>query len=573
MTGKYLRYEPWLYAGAFLLAVAFRLVNLGSLPLDDREAAEALKALQILGGSSPASGQPLYTLFTAGLFTLFGSSTFLARLIPALAGCLLVFLPVLLRDDLGRLPALILAYGLALDPALVAVSRQAGSELPALCFSLLALFFLWKRIWRPAGIFTGLAILSGPAFWYGLTGLSLALLGNSLFVNRDTGITQEVAEGSGFSRPGKDAWLALGVTIALGGSLFLALPAGINLIVSGLLDYIKGWVTAGGTTIQAVLLPLLIGQLGIILLGLTEGISGWVQSVPSRRMAMLTLLTFLTLLVLYPGRQAQDTVWCVVLLWVLAAWLLSRLADTPKEVVLPILGHAALIGALIVFIGLIIANVLGGFGALDVTRVLTLLFALVVMIVISFLVAYGWGIDVAARGALVGIGLVAVTIMISLSISAGGVNARSSPDLWHPKERVIGAYVLLGDLNTISKWNTGEKSSLSVVVINFDSPGLRWTLRDFQNTRYLDTVVPGDSSDIFITDSAFRPELAGSYRGEVIGWYTTTDWSTLDVFGYLDWVFRRKTYVETQTTLILWARQDLFVTGSDSQIPDQSIIQ
>jgi 4-amino-4-deoxy-L-arabinose transferase-like glycosyltransferase len=572
MTGKYLRNEPWLYAGALLLAVAFRLINLGSLPLDDREAVEALKALQILGGSAPTSGQPLYTLFTAGLFTIFGNSNFLARLVPALAGCLLVALPVLLRKDLGRLPALILAYGLALDPALVAISRQAGSVMPAVSFSLMALFFLWKQKWRPAGIFTGLAVLSGTAFWFGLIGLLLAFLGVSLFGKRDMQEPQTVAERSWFSRPGKEFWLAFVVTIALGGSLFLTLPAGINLIVSGLLDYINGWVTASGITIQRVVIPLIIGQLGILLLGLTEGISGWIQSVPSRRIALLTFLTFLTLLVLYPGRQIQDTAWSVILLWVLAAWLLSRLADTPHEVVLPILGHAALLAALILFIIINISNVLGGFGALDVVRILTLLGGLVVIIIISFLVAYGWGIDVAARGALVGAGLVAVTFMISLSISAGGVNARSSPDLWHPKERVVGADALLGDLNAISKWNTGQKSSLTVEVINFDSPALRWLLRDFQNTRYLDTLIPGETSDIIITDFTFRPELASTYRGEAIDWYATTDWSTLDGFGYLDWVFHRKT-AETPTTLILWVRQDLFVTGSQSLTPDQSVIQ
>jgi hypothetical protein len=209
---------------------------------------------------------------------------------------------------------------------------------------------------------------------------------------------------------------------------------------------------------------------------------------------------------------------------------------------------------------------------LDVVRILTLLGGLVVIIIISFLVAYGWGIDVAARGALVGAGLVAVTFMISLSISAGGVNARSSPDLWHPKERVVGADALLGDLNAISKWNTGQKSSLTVEVINFDSPALRWLLRDFQNTRYLDTLIPGETSDIIITDFTFRPELASTYRGEAIDWYATTDWSTLDGFGYLDWVFHRKT-AETPTTLILWVRQDLFVTGSQSLTPDQSVIQ
>lgn len=444
--------------------------------------------------------------------------------------------------------------------------------MPAVSFSLLALYFLWKQNWRMTGFFTGLAILSGTAFWFGLVGLLLTYLGISLIWKRDRQAPESVAEGSWFSRPGKEAWLAFGVTVVLGGSLFLTMPAGINLIVSGLLDYINGWITASGTSIPRFVIPLIIGQLGILLLGLTEGISGWVQGVPSRRIALLTFLTFFALLILYPGRQVQDTAWCVILLWVLAAWLLSQLADTPHEVVLPIAGHAALLAALILFIIINFSNVLGGFGGLDVVRILTLLGGLVIIIIISFLVAYGWGIDVAARGALVGVSLVAVTVMISLSISAGGVNARSSPDLWHPEDRLVGAEALLGDLNAISKWDTGQKSNLAVEVINFDSPAMRWLLRDFQNTRTLDTLVPGEKSDIIITDFTFRPELASTYRGEAIDWYATTDWNTLDVFGYLEWVFHRKTY-ETPTTLILWVRQDLFVTGNQSLTPEQSVIQ
>ena len=66
MNGKLIRYEPWLYVGAFLLAAGLRLVNLGSLPLADREALEALKALTSGKWNASGSAQPFYTMFTAG---------------------------------------------------------------------------------------------------------------------------------------------------------------------------------------------------------------------------------------------------------------------------------------------------------------------------------------------------------------------------------------------------------------------------------------------------------------------------------------------------------------------------
>ncbi len=87
----------------------------------------------------------------------------------------------------------------------------------------------------------------------------------------------------------------------------------------------------------------------------------------------------------------QDAAWVVVLLWLLASWVISRITVTPREVVLPVLGHAALIGALLIFLILNVTWVLGGFGGLDVTRSLVILAIVVVILIISFLVAYGWG--------------------------------------------------------------------------------------------------------------------------------------------------------------------------------------
>jgi hypothetical protein len=568
MNGKFLRIEPWLYIGAFTLAVVFRLFNLGNLPLSDPEAREALKALALHGASGSGSSQPLYTLFTAGLFAIFGSNEFLARLGPALAGCLLLVLPMLLREDLGRIPAVILAYGLAIDPALVAISRQAGSAMPALSLTLLALGFLWKRRERLAGIFAGLAVLSGTSFWFGLIGIGLLFIADNFFrqFEKKKAGSIDVREPTPWLwKPGKVAWFAFGLTLILGGSLFLSLPSGFDMIVSGLLNHIAGWQTSAGISIQRILIALVIYQAVVLLLGLIEGISGWIQRNTERRMALMAFLVFLFLLIIYPGRQMQDAAWCVVFLWLLSAWLLSRLANTPRGVVLPILGHAALVSALILFLILNITWVLGGFGGLEVERILTILGGLTIIIIISFLVAYGWGIDVATRGAFVGIGLVALAFIISFSISAGGVNGRSSPDLWHQDSRVTGADVLIQDLNTFSLWETGERERLSIEVVNFDTPSLRWLLRGFKNTTYVDALATGQTPDVVITDFIHQEELSNDYRGETFAWYTTAGWSTLDTYGFLDWMFHRIAY-ETPINLILWVRQDLFLIDSQSII-------
>ncbi len=570
MSQKLIRYEPLLYLAAVLVAVGFRLINLASLPLSDGESAQALNAFHLVTDSHIVGGnQPLYTLFTGILFFIFGSSDFLARLIPAVAGCLLVLLPVLIRDDLGRLPAIILSFGLAMDPALVALSRQAGSVMPALVLTMAAACYAWKRNDHLAALFCGLAILAGTPFWFGIVGILLTVLSVNLFRSRATSDAKESPDNVGkASIPGyvgltRRYWPILVVTILLGGSLFAIFPSGLSAVIDGLLSYFKGWYTVGDGSIRRILVALLIYQMIPLLTGLAEGISGVIQKQPYRKEALIAFLVFLFLTVLYPGRQMGDMVWSIVFLWLMSAWLLSRLAETPDEALVPMLGHAALVTTLLIFVILNITWVLGGFGGLDVTRSLSILGGVVVIFIISFLVAYGWGVAVAVRGALLGVGLVGLVVMVSFSVSAGGLNSRSVPDLWRQDARVTGVAALGNDLDEFSVWGTGVRNSLSITVINFDTPSLHWYLRNYPKTIFEDTLATAIASQIVITDHVYRPELSSNYRGETFAWYTTADWSTMNTLGILDWIFHKKAY-ESPTNLIFWVRQDLFVSGGQS---------
>ncbi|HEY9525708.1 MAG TPA: hypothetical protein VIR02_01425, partial [Anaerolineales bacterium] len=55
--------EGWLYGLAFLIALGFRLLQLGATPLTDSEATLALQALQVAQGKAPLLGsQTAYVL-------------------------------------------------------------------------------------------------------------------------------------------------------------------------------------------------------------------------------------------------------------------------------------------------------------------------------------------------------------------------------------------------------------------------------------------------------------------------------------------------------------------------------
>src|SRR5215813_13992613 len=112
--------EGWLYGLAFLIALGFRIIQLGASPLTDSEATLALQALHIAQGNAPLLGpQPGYILLTSILFSVIKSTNFMARFIPAIVGSTIVFVPYFFRDKLKQLPALILAFLLAIDPGLV----------------------------------------------------------------------------------------------------------------------------------------------------------------------------------------------------------------------------------------------------------------------------------------------------------------------------------------------------------------------------------------------------------------------------------------------------------------------
>ena len=153
--------EILIYSLIFMAALLLRLMLLGSSPLVDSEASWALQAWQIhLGEQIPIGSQVGYLAFTEILFSLFSGSDFLARLWPALIGSLIVGVPFLMRKRLNQIPALILAAGLAFDPAMTSVSRIAASTMPALVFLLLAASAFDTGKLRWVAIFLGFGLFS-----------------------------------------------------------------------------------------------------------------------------------------------------------------------------------------------------------------------------------------------------------------------------------------------------------------------------------------------------------------------------------------------------------------------------
>ncbi len=560
---KRLTNEHLLYALAFILALGIRLFELGAAPLSDFEAGWALQAWEAArGGELTPGAQPGYIFPTAGLFFLFGSSNFWARVWPALAGGLLALTPFAVRRHLGREAALISAFGLALDPGLAALSRLAGGPIPAIAFTALALAFWLSGRAALAGICAGLALLSGPALIPGLIGLAI-LWG----VGRWAGFFRaaEPPENADRAQAPAFEWrraLFAGLaTLALVGAGLLLYPNGMGGWAQTLPEYLAGWRAAAAIPSNRLLAAVIIYQPLALVFGLAAALRGWWQAQPLARALSLWLAVALGLAWLYTARQVGDVAWALLPLWLLAGLELARFARRN------LFGLASLGPAVVMMVlGSLVWLNLQGLAVASAEAVrfhwVVIFGALVLGFLTVVLVAFGWAWD-AARAGLV-LGTVSVLGVYSLAALAGVTLARpgSAQELWTPVPAAGQVDWMRATLADLGRWQAGRSDTLEVVAL-VDSPALRWLLRDFAGARFAESLAADEIPAVFITAvDQPEPAQAAGYRGQDFWWAHSPAWDSTLPENTLLWLTRRQSSV-TVESLVLWARGDLF--------PDQTL--
>ena len=311
--------------------LGLRLINLGLLTLMDYEAKFALEALQISNGlPGVLASNPAYTHLTTMLFYILGGADFWARFWPALAGAGLVLAAWFLRSHIGRLPAIVLAFGLALDPGLNAISRLAGGPMLAISFLVLAGVLWLARYPIPAGIFFALGLLSGPDAWFGLVTVLLAWglyrsIPGKFFRDTFTGVVDTKPDDS-FKPIAmlKEAVLwGVGALLLLG-SLMMISPQGLAAMVRSVLEYAAGWWQPSGIPFWRVLLALPGYELLPLFLW-SHPFGTWHRPARKNCPPVESLVfCFAPAGSLYPGRQGNDLCWALVPLWMLAAREIGR---------------------------------------------------------------------------------------------------------------------------------------------------------------------------------------------------------------------------------------------------------
>lgn len=571
MNMKRITVEQLLYGGAFLLALLVRLLFLGAAPLSDAEATNAMHALSIARGQTPLPGsQPGYVLLTAILFIFSGSTNFLARFWPALSGSLFVLAPFLFRDRLGKSASWILAFALALDPGLVAISRQAEGTMMAISFLILASGFFLSRKPVQAGVATGLALLGGPAIWSGSLGLGLVGSISRLYARRriDLETSETPTEDIVASRKPirwSAFFIALLVTLVLVGTLCLRVPVGLGALADSLAAFFAVWGAPAQIPFTVILAALVCE-----LLPLVFGIWGMVRSTShadeiDRFLAIWFWVAFLIAFVL-PTYWIVGLGWAIVALWTLAARELSRLLPVLLRPSIPVWIEAVL---LLIIAGFIAVNFTGLISALQNNlpsaplRGYVMVGALLLLLVSTILVAWGWTYNTVGAGLLRGGAIVLSVYTIAVLTATAGYHSLATSEPWYPPSRPEQADLLLHTVGDLS-WNqTGNREGIEVVVAGVSSKAIEWAFRDFPKAQFIDHLDVGVQAPIVITPQEEQPSLAAAYRGEGFLWNQGSDWSHMSLLNGLNWLAYHQ-LPQTSSSVIVWARADIFPGGTSS---------
>jgi uncharacterized protein (TIGR03663 family) len=164
------RAELAIWGGLILLALVLRLWDLGARPFHHDESQDAYFSWVFYDHGDyqyqPILHGPLRFYLTAFNYLLFGDSDFTARLAPALMGTLIVGLPYLLRNQIGRLAALAAGVMLAIGPTYLYFSRFAREDIYVATITLGLIVAMFRFLERPRA--------AGPSIMAALLALSFA---------------------------------------------------------------------------------------------------------------------------------------------------------------------------------------------------------------------------------------------------------------------------------------------------------------------------------------------------------------------------------------------------------------
>jgi hypothetical protein len=447
---------------------------------------------------------------------------------------------------------------------MVGLSRMIGS--PMIAFVLLLLTFGLINQKKPilSGVTFALALMGGSAFWTGIVLIGFSLLAAK--VVRQIPFEGIFGEFFKHKEYRLKFLIAFGLTIVLVGTGFTLAPEGLSGVFSGAVDFVRGF---GMPYIEPfVLKPLALAAYSFpaIIFGLWGGIRGLIKNSKIDVFLLITALVGLIYLLLYPNATPADIIWVTLPLWALTARVFSAVWRWPEENRFVMVITSVMVVVVFAFTLLAMRSMLSPTINTEarLTTFIALAGGLVLMIALVLLVTYGWSEDVALPGLLMGLSLVVFLGMLSISVRTTSISLETTHELWYPQESSLSTQWLKVSLDRVLEWNKRTTMPVEIAVADFDTPGMRWVLRDYENVVFVPYVPPSSQPGILISDTLTQPEISNSYRGQDLVWSQTPDWQGMTPFQYLSW-FMTRDAPETAEEIIFWVRTDLMPDEQFSQ--------
>ena len=147
---KSFRFEGSIYLFIFVTGLLLRLYEIANRAMHHDESLHAYYSWELSQGSglihNPMLHGPLQMELTALIFFLLGDNDTTARLLYAFAGSVLILLPVLIRNSLGKYGAITTATLLAISPTMVYFSRFARNDILMAVLAFGIVIAMWKYL-------------------------------------------------------------------------------------------------------------------------------------------------------------------------------------------------------------------------------------------------------------------------------------------------------------------------------------------------------------------------------------------------------------------------------------------
>jgi hypothetical protein len=551
MGKKNLTYFDGIYAIILILAIVLRVFFSSVWGLSEKEAE--------IVNSIPASSTTLYQVWTGALIQLFQASEFVARILPLLFGTALVVFPLFLRKSIGDGATILVGLGLALDPGLIAVSKQAGNEMLAI-FALFTLFiFISQKRWAASGVVLAMGLLTGPYYWIGMIGFLICCAIGYVFFNKSA---EEPNENSYFavilSRLKKADWKAFlsgfGVMLLLGGTLFFTQPKVLAGIPNGIITFFSREDPGLNLlTFSNAMIGLIVTYLAILVFGFL-GLK--YLSAPWRSMFIVWSIVLFLMASLFPGRQLADYIWCILPLYLPAALKISRIKLRSNENRIWILSVTLILAVFALYFLYSLMQYFNNYAVvLEDSKInlylLSALISFVIFVMILVILAWSWSLYISLDTVtLLGSGFLLFTFLVA-SMKSSGFDARPDQMMWFQT-----SYFKDADLfnNTIQRLDQDRTEKIHPLIVEIDgtaSESLLWELRNYEVFIKQSVILGNDlQADVFITDINSMPQGVENLSGQDFIQTEYPAWSLMSFREWVKWAMYQETMYNNQQSIV-----------------------